>query len=222
MIPYVTRRGWRRKRRRRRGYSPDQPSLPARHSSPVSNQQSDVVCFTSATPKWTAEYPPSPRSIFFHPRGSRWPTRGGLRDGGPRLAKRCHHRRDLGHAQLRGVQGEGEGYLRGVCYFFPPSSCLLRCRGTETETTTQGLVVALSVLSLYPPPFPSRNPLLISFHPLVHTDPSHPYLSRGCSVEVKDGGMEGRRERRGDARRVPRIFSSGARLSVLVDDVIRV
>lgn len=77
MIPYVTRRGWRRKRRRRRGYSPDQPLLPARHSSPVSNQRSDVVCFTSATPKWTAEYPPSPRSIFFHPRGSRWPTRRG-------------------------------------------------------------------------------------------------------------------------------------------------
>lgn len=99
MIPYVTRRVF-----TRRLMSPLARLLPLTISRPL--------CFTSATPKWTAGYP-LVRSIFFH----------SIREGrGARRSRFLVGRILPSPLSLRHAYHEHRGgYLRGVCYFFLPS-----------------------------------------------------------------------------------------------------
>lgn len=99
MIPYVTRRVF-----TRRLMSPLARLPPLTISRPL--------CFTSATPKWTAGYP-LVRSIFFHSiREGRGARRSRFLVG--RILPSPLSRRHA-YREHRG------GYLRGVCYFFLPS-----------------------------------------------------------------------------------------------------
>lgn len=100
-------------RGRGRGCSPPRPPLFA------GDQQSETLCFTSATPKWTAEYPPplATRSIFFRPRlkvaneGGEGRVARGLSVDWPRV---CHHHEAWATPRASIVGG----YLPRVCYFF--------------------------------------------------------------------------------------------------------
>lgn len=152
-------------RGRGRGCSPPRPPLFA------GDQQSETLCFTSATPKWTAEYPPplATRSIFFRPRlkvaneGGEGRVARGLSVDWPRV---CHHHEAWATPRASIVGG----YLPRVCYFFffPPTLPPLRLARDETETTTS---LSRPRYSLPVPPSLGlflEKPLLISFHPLAH------------------------------------------------------
>lgn len=225
MIPYVTRGEGEGGGGGGRGGVFTRTLQPTPPRSPLfaSNQQSDVV-FHLRNPQMDRRIPPFATVNIFSPSRLKVANEGVARRRAS-IGQALPSPRDLGHAPRRASWGRGRVICGESVTFFsspPPPFASPTCCGTEARKRKQQPTPSRPRYSLVlpskpsTPPFSLEKPLLISFHPLVHTDPSHPYLSRGCS------GSGRRRKGERERERVPRIFSSGARLSVLVDDVIRV
>jgi len=144
MIPYVTRRVFTRRLviLLARPSSPSLPTVPLAIGRPLG--------FTSATPKWTAGYPPRTVNIFSFDEGR--PGRASSVDPGwpdpaiTTLPGHAHH--------PAGTRG---GYLRGVCYFFLPSTYepypASAAAGSQQPVPPR---LSLRLLSSPPPPSVSR------------------------------------------------------------------
>lgn len=135
MIPYVTRRVFTRR-------------LVILLARPPPLTISRPLCFTSATPKWTAGYL-LVRSIFFHStREGRGARRRRILVGRMLPSPRF---RDTPTTEHRG------GYLRGVCYFFLPSTS---SHPASTTVGWQPVPRSSSLHECFSPVSPREHPLI--------------------------------------------------------------